>query len=375
MLILKNASFVPFLTEGTDLKKGDVLVKGGLIDSIVPCGTDPGKGYEGAEILDLGGKTLLPGLIDLHCHLFYENIGALMKGNGQPQPEFAINTHCRPAMYVRNFINSGKVKGPRITTSGPIISSNWTTLDTLDIFACGSDGFRDAVRKNFAQGADFIKLYGSGSLMMPSNEPGYPIIESDEIEAAVLVAKRNSSYVSVHAHGKTAIDMCVKAGVHTIEHASMISADTLNYIDDNGLDTALVLTMYAIDEILEEPETYNGKRMHQIMPTIKESLLRAYNDHKNILLGWGTDVSLEKFTSDPMREFRLRKETLGMSNEDILRQATIDSAKIIFQEDKVGSIKAGKYADFVVVDGDPAADISVMYKVPEHVVKGGEIVR
>ena len=396
MLILKNCRFVPFLTEGTDLTEGDVVVRDGLIDSIVPRGTAKAPEGEKAEVLDLAGKTLLPGLIDLHCHLFYENIGALMKGSSQPQPEFAINTlryaqkfldcgyttvrdvgdtHCRPAMYVKRAIEAGKVKGPRITTSGPIISSNWTTLDTLDIFACGSDGFRDAVRKNFAQGADFIKLYGSGSLMMPSNEPGYPIIESDEIEAAVLVAKRNASYVSVHAHGKTAIDMCVKAGVHTIEHASMISEDTLKYIDESGQDTALVLTMYAIDEILEEPETYNGKRMTQIMPTIKESLLNAYNNHKNILLGWGTDVSLEKFTSDPMREFRLRKETLGFTNEDILRQATIDSAKIIYQDDKIGSVRPGKFADFVVVDGDPVSDISVMYKVPEHVVKGGEIVR
>ncbi|MBQ1907394.1 MAG: amidohydrolase family protein, partial [Firmicutes bacterium] len=87
------------------------------------------------------------------------------------------------------------------------------------------------------------------------------------------------------------------------------------------------------------------------------------------------DVSLEKFTSDPMREFRLRKETLGFTNEDILRQATIDSAKIIYQDDKIGSVRPGKFADFVVVDGDPVSDISVMYKVPEHVVKGGEIVR
>ncbi len=155
----------------------------------------------------------------------------------------------------------------------------------------------------------------------------------------------------------------------------MISEDTLKYIDESGQDTALVLTMYAIDEILEEPETYNGKRMTQIMPTIKESLLNAYNNHKNILLGWGTDVSLEKFTSDPMREFRLRKETLGFTNEDILKQATIDSAKIIYQDDKIGSVKPGKFADFVAVDGDPVSDISVMYKVPGHVVKGGEIVR
>ncbi|MBQ3393777.1 MAG: amidohydrolase family protein, partial [Oscillospiraceae bacterium] len=215
----------------------------------------------------------------------------------------------------------------------------------------------------------------SGSLLMVSNEPGYPILEPDEIEAAVLVAKRNSSYVSVHAHGKTAIDMCVKGGVHTIEHASMISEDTLKYIDDTKQDTALVLTMFAIDEILEMPDTYNGKRMWSIIDTIKESLCNAYNNHKGILLGWGTDVALDLYKTDPMREFRLRKEMLGFSNEDILKQATFNSAKIIYQDDRIGSIKEGKFADFVVVDGDPVEDISVMYKVPEKVIKGGEIIR
>ena len=393
MLYLKNCRFIPFLTEGTDLATGDVLVKDDRIEKILPAGSSAPRG---AKVMDLRGKTLMPGLIDLHVHLFYENMDALMKGANQPYPVFAFNSyrysqellndgyttvrdvgdnHSWGAMHLRNMINRGKLTGPRITTSGPIISSNWTTLDTLDIFSCGSDGFRDTVRKSFAKGADFIKLYGSGSLLMASNEPGYPILESDEVEAAVLVAKRNSSYVSVHAHGKTAIDICVKAGVHSIEHASMISEETLKYIDDTKQDTALVLTMYAIDEILEMPDTYNGKRMWSIIDTIKESLTNAYNNHKNILLGWGTDVALDLYKTDPMREFRLRKEMLGFSNEDILKQATIDSAKIIYQDDKVGSIKEGKFADFVVVDGDPVQDISVMYKIPKHVIKGGVVIR
>ena len=391
MLILKNCKFVPFLTEGTDLAEGDVLVNGDKIEKIAPLGTDFGVD---AKVMDLAGKTLMPGLIDLHMHLFYENINALM--NTLPAPQCAINEllyaqemlndgyttirdvgdyHCRAAMHLRNMINSGKVQGPRITTSGPIISSNWTKLDTIDTFTVGKYGFRDTCRKNFAEGADFIKLYGSGSLLLPSNEPGYPLLEPEEIEASVLAAQRNSSYVSVHAHGKTAIDMCVRAGVHTIEHASMISEETLKYIDEHSPDTALVYTMFAIDEILEEPDTYNGKRMWALWDTIKSSLKNAYENHKNILIGWGTDVGLDLFKTDPMREFRLRKEYLDMTNEDILKQATINSAKIIYKDNEIGSIKEGKLADFVVVDGNPVEDLSVMYKIPAHVIKGGEIIR
>ena len=393
MLVLKNCRFVPFLTEGTDALTGDVLCCEGKIEKIMPAGSAV---PEGAEVLDLEGKTLLPGLIDLHVHLFYQVMQDVYTGNAAPQPVVALNQyryaqellhdgyttvrdvgdlHCRGAMHLKNMINAGKLQGPRITTSGPIISSNWTNLDSLDIYACGSDGFRDAVRKNFANGSDFIKLYGSGSLLMESNEPGYPILESDEIEAAVLIAKRHASYVSVHAHGETAVDMCVRGGVHTIEHASMISEDTLKYIDDNHLDTALVLTMFAVDEILEMPDTYNGKRMHALIGKILSCLKNAYDNHKNILIGWGTDVGYELYRTDPMREFRLRSEMLGFTNEDILRQATIDSAKIIYQDHLIGSVKEGKYADFAVVDGDPVQDISVMYKVPAHVIKDGTVIR
>ena len=390
MLVLKNCKFVPFLTEGVDLDCGSVVIEDGLIkeilaaDAVIPAD---------AEVFDVEGKTLLPGLLDLHIHLFYENFQDVTRGNATPAPITTLNAwryaqeflndgyttirdvgdlYCRSSMYIKQMIEAGKLEGPRITTSGPIISSNWMNLDSLDIFACGSDGFRDAARKNFANGSDFIKLYGSGSLLLESNEPGYPILEGDEVEAAVLVAKRHSSYVSVHAHGPTAIDICVRAGVHTIEHASMISEETLKYIDDNNQDTALVPTL---DEILEMPDTYNGQRMLAIIDRIKGSLCNAYQNHKNILIGWGTDVGQPLYRSDPMREFRLRKEMLGMSNEDILKQATINSAKIIRQEDRIGTVKVGKYADFVVVDGDPVADLSVMYKIPDHVIKGGKIIR
>ncbi len=393
MLILKNCRFIPYLTEGTDLNAGDVLVNDGKIEKIAPVGTD--FGVE-AEVMDLEGKTLMPGLIDLHMHLFYENMSSLMNGKGQPAPTMALNClryaqemlkdgyttirdcgdiHSWPAKYVRDFINAGKADGPRIMTSGPIISSNWTTLDTIDVFTCGADGFRDESRKAFAKGADFVKLYSSGSLLMPSNEPGYTILEPEEIEQAVLIAKRNSSYVAAHAHGVTAIDQCVRAGVHSIEHASMITEEILNYIDENKLDTALVYTMYAIDEILEEPETYNGKRMHMLWDRIRGCLKNAYENHKNILIGWGTDVSYDKFITDPMREFRLRKEYLDMSNEDILKQATINSAKIVYKDNEIGSVKEGKAADFVVIDGNPDEDITVMYSVPAHVIKGGKVIR
>ena len=390
-MILKNCGFVPFLTEGTDLTKGDVLVTGNRIAKIAPCGTDFGTEE---EILDLEGKTLLPGLIDIHCHLYYDEYSAIY--DARPDTEHTINAAayaaeflkdgyttvrdcgdkgCRCALHVRRAVEDGRLPGPRITTSGPNITSPWTDHGVKEFHVSGADAFRDATRRNFAYGSDFIKIYGSGSLLSPSNEPGYPIVEPDEYEQIILVAKRHASYAAVHAHGTLAIDMAVKAGVHTVEHASMISEETLRYIEETKQDTALVLTMYAMDEILQQPDTYNGKRMHRLMDKIIGCLKNAYENHKSILIGWGTDVGMKTYVKDPMHEFRLRKEMLGFSNEDILRQATINSAKIIYQDHEIGSIKEGKLADLVVVDGDPVRDISVMYKSPRHVIKDGVLIR
>ena len=93
------------------------------------------------------------------------------------------------------------------------------------------------------------------------------------------------------------------------------------------------------------------------------------------MIGWGTDIVQAAYEQDPGLEFRLRKEWLEYSNEDIIRQATINSAKLMYMDDKIGSVKVGKAADLVVVDRDPVEDITVMYKSPSHVIKKGRLIR
>ncbi|MBS4786360.1 MAG: amidohydrolase family protein [Clostridiales bacterium] len=394
MLILKNCRFVPFLTEGTDLTQGDVLLDGRTIARIAPPDTDFGAD---APVLDLKGKTLLPGLIDMHVHLCMYDDADIVGGAGTliSPCDWTINAvnyaqalldagfttvrdmgdvDCLPAKYVRDAINKGRLTGSRIFTSGPIIESSWTDSTTMGCLADGPMEFRKAARMTMARGADFLKLYGSGSLLMPSNEPGYPIIEPEEIREAVTQARQNSTYVAIHAHGATAIDMAAHEGVHTIEHASMIREDTLAYIEDHYEEIGLVPTLYAFNGILEAPDTPNGVRAHKLLKQIVSSLKSACNQH-HVQIGWGTDVGLKIFEQDPMKEFRLRKEMLDCSNEDILRQATIGSARLMYLDDQLGSIREGKLADLIVVDGDPLADISVLYRKPDHVLKEGVLIR
>lgn len=393
MIILKNCRFVPFLTEDIGFDMGDVLVKDGKIADIKPCGA--AFEADGAEIMDLGGKYLLPGLIDMHIHLcfasdaeiYQENIpdaqraitvirfADCMLNAGYTTIRDAGDALSMPVVYVRNAIDKGELKGPTIKTSGPIIQASWMNGTSLGYYVDGPFEFRKATRKTFANGADYIKLYGSGSLLVPTNIPGYPIIEEEEIKEAVNIAKRNGSYVAIHAHGAEAIDTAARCGVHTIEHASLIREDTLDYIESLPYgEVGLVPTFYALHHIFDEPESYNAKRAEKLIPQMKESLGSAAHNH-NILIGWGTDVTFNVYEKNPMEEFRLRKEMFGYTNEQILKQATINSAKLMYLDDEIGSVKIGKTADLIVVDGDPAADISVMYKVPEHVIKKGELVR
>ena len=102
-------------------------------------------------------------------------------------------------------------------------------------------------------------------------------------------------------------------------------------------------------------------------------LRRAYE--LGVLIGWGTDCSLNAYQKYPYAEFKARKEHLGFSNIDILKQVTVNSAKLLGLEDEIGTLKAGKAADVILVDGDPVADITAMYQPPVHVVKGGVLVR
>ena len=399
MLLLKNCKLIPFLTEGTELTEADVLVDGSKICEILPAGT--GKDGDCEQVIDLQGKTLLPGLIDMHTHLTMVDMNESFGRWGPVSPsKFTINairyaqlylqcgfTTVRdcgdmtsyPTKYVRDAMNKGKLEGPRLRACGPIVESHWEGSDAMPGFdrmnfpVDGPIGFRRAARTLLGDGFDFVKLYGSGSLLMASNEPGYPIIESEEIEEAVRVADLTGTYVAIHAHGATAIDMAARAGCHTIEHASMISDETIKYLKEERPDNGLVLTLYACDEIMWDPTTYNGARMTKLFPTIKKSLQSAYE--AGLTMGWGTDVQMKTFQNEPMREFKIRKETLEFENEEILKQATISSAKLMGLDDIIGTVKAGKEADLVVVDGDPVADISVMYQPPLHVIKGGAVVR
>ena len=263
-MLLKNCHLLPIVTEGVDFTEADVLLDKGVIAQIAPAGT---LDVPGETVMDLAGKTLMPGLIDMHIHLITTDYDYAKLWNYTPaeftvrSTEYAMkllelgyttvrdcgDNPCRTTIPLSRSIDAGRLVGPTIVPSGPIMcptapgTATWLA-ERID----GVDNTRQMVRRNLLLGAKFIKLYGSASMMTPAKETGYPIIEPEEIREAVKIAKNYSTYVSIHSHGARAIDQAVRAGVHTVEHASMISEETLNYIDQNNLDVGIVPTLAVV---------------------------------------------------------------------------------------------------------------------------------
>ncbi|MBP3372382.1 MAG: amidohydrolase family protein, partial [Clostridia bacterium] len=240
----------------------------------------------------------------------------------------------------------------------------------------GPMGMRINARKNIAKGADFLKIYGSGSMMAAGSNPGLPLFMDDEIAEATAVARQKETYVAIHCHGSDAIYQAVRLGCETIEHAS--------FIDDRALDilatkegAGIVPTLSIVVDMIEhtDPNTDYGKRviekMKALVDKIKSHLGHAY-ERGDILIGWGTDVSINSYNRESGAEFRIRKEVYGWDNIEILKQATINSAKLCRIDDVTGSIKVGKCADVILVDGDPVQDLSCMYhNAAKHVFRAG----
>jgi len=397
MLLIKNCRFIPELTEGTALREGDLLIKDGKIEAILPSGAKPCN----AGTIDVNGATVMPGLIDMHVHLFFTHdlqaesllvdpctrsfeclrYAQYLLQIGVTTVRDAGEDEYYPSVAVRNAIDAGIVEGPRVVCAGMTLCPTEAGYDLFRNTTCRVDGvleMRKAVRTNFMKGAQYIKLYGSGSMMAKSGEPGMQIMDEDEICEAVRVASSKGSYCAMHAHGTRAIDSAVRCGVRTIEHASYIGEETLCFMDGRT-DCGIVPTLATLRHIIHntDPNTDYGsyviEKVKASMGDIACHLKNAYKNH-DVLIGWGTDTPIRAYTDDPGMEFRTRKQLLDCTNIDLLKQATINSAKLMGLEDSIGSLKAGKCADMIVVEGDPVSDIAVMYNKPKYVIMNGQIV-
>ncbi|MCI5687948.1 MAG: amidohydrolase family protein [Emergencia sp.] len=395
MLVIKNCRLIPELTEGFDGQMADIVVDGKYISEILPAGT---ANYEGAEVIDGQGMTVLPGFFDLHAHLMFKNqdyYASMMRGQNEYLVDcmeyagvylkhgYTTIRDCGNDFYagiaVRDAVSKGVVKGPHIITSGKIISPvakgnesfgslYWETDDPADML--------HIVRTETAKGVDFIKYMVTGAVLNEGGVPGELITTEEEIRAITDAAEKLGTYVAAHCHGTEGIKLAVKNGIRTIEHASYVDEECVELMLKRK-DLIATVPTYSIAYTLYK-ELYEGGVLPEFVEKSRAACASmaksvAMCEAAGVLVGWGTDLDRQMFERFPGLEFVARNE-MGQPNIESLKEATINSAKIIGEDHLRGTIKTGKYADLAIFSGNPDEDMTVMKNLPKYVLREGSLV-
>ena len=372
--LLQNCRLIPELSGGCTMGLTDILIEDGTISRVAAKGTLPRE----ENTVDCQGKTLMPGLFDMHMHInwayhngeirlddfkiFVESCRSarLYLDNGVTT-ERDLGSARRVAAAVRSAIQADVCVGPRILCSGYILDpvARAVPPDPYNFLRefSGCDELVRAVREEVGGGADVIKLYAPG-------EPCHLLPE--ELRAAVRIASIHHKPVAVHAHDLSAIRMCLDEGAHTIEHGSYIDAECIERLKEEK--SYLVPTLAVLSHEIATPG-YTPEMKKQVLRPLLEAneknIGAAYR--AGLKLGFGTDTPIEELDRLPGMEFRMRKEHCGMENVDLLLQATKYSAEIAGLAGVTGEIREGLCADMILVDGNPDEDISAMYQRPLRV--------
>lgn len=382
-----------------------VIVENNKIINIID-GKDEGE--EGDTFIDLTGHTLMPGLMDMHTHLSYQNSGpaGYMKRFTNNEADYAIGAvnyaeitlmagfttvrnlgdNFNETVALRNAINAGTVPGPRIYTSAKSIATTGGHADPTNSFSSrimGNPGPKDgvingvaearqAVRQRYKDGADLIKITGTGGVLSVAKNGRNPQFMADELEAIVQTAKDYEMTVAVHAHGREGMKRAILAGVDSIEHGT--------YMDDEIFKLMRKHEVYYVPTILAgnfvaEKAKIDGffpaivrPKAATIGPLIQGTFSRAHANGVQIAFGTDSGVSAH---GDNAQEFALMVEA-GMSEMDSIRSATLNTAKLLKIDDELGTVEAGKLADLVAVKGNPVDNIELLQDV-KFVMKDGTV--
>ena len=390
---------------GGELLEGvEVLVEGDRIAEV----SDVPIRSRTAEVIDLQGRTLMPGLIDAHFHALAASpdLGAV-----ENMPASLLAQHARlnlEATLRRGFttvrdaagadyglaraIDAGLVEGPRLFYSGHALTQTGGHGDFRSyesepaICSCGlgarrfstvADGItevRRAAREELRRGATQIKIMGSGGVSSPSDPIGNLQYSEEEIRAIVWEARSWGTYVMAHVYTPEAIRRCLEFGVRSIEHGNLIDTETAAFAADCG--AFVVPTLATYDSL-----TRRGAALG--LPKVSLDKLGSVSDAgvaslevlrgAGVKMGFGTDL-LGAMHEDQLTEFEIRARVLP--SIEILRQATSLNAELLGRPGELGTVVPGALADLIAVDGDPVADLGVLSGQGERitlVMKGGRI--
>ena len=405
-LLFKNCALLDPLVPNL-LTQRDVLV----VDERITKVSETPITTEVDQVIDVQGKTLMPGLIDCHVHVMATQLNLSTQG---VLPDALVMMRAVPimeAMLRRGFttvrdaggagwglkcaIEEGTIDGPRLFTAGRALSQTGghgdprprsDHLQPMSFCGCcfragdigrvvdGVDALRKAVREEFQMGADHIKIMASGGVASPTDPIGAWGYSDDEISAIVAEAKGRQTYVMAHAYTAEAIARAVNLGVRTIEHGNLIDEPTAQLMADKGAYAVPTLVTY---EALANEGAALGFPADSIakIEVVRQAGLTALALLKKagVKMAYGSDLlgATQRLQSD---EFKIRTQI--MSNFEVIQSATVIGAEVLNQVGKLGRIQEGAFADILIVDGNPYEDIGCLLGQGDHidlVMKAGKI--
>ncbi len=385
---------------GKEIAGQCILTDAGKIVRIEACGATP----EGAEKVDWSSYTVLPGLIDLHTHLADAGQSADLAEPIKTSPQATALIGAQNArttllagfttvrdvgtyrgltdVALRDAIARGRVPGPRMFVAGAYITTPGGGGELNGVvpndqlppdMRLGVSSTPEEARKNaeflFDNGVDFLKLIATGAVLAIGTDVNAAELSEEQMRAAVEVAKAHGSYATAHAHGAEGLKSAIRAGAHSIEHASLIDDEGLQMAKDN--DVWLVMDVFNGDYIDEVgtaegwPEEYLQKNRDTTLAQ-RERFAKAVK--MGVKIGYGTDSGVYPHGMNA-RQFAYMVKW-GMSPLQAIRSATLDAATLMGKEGEFGTIAPGKSADIIAVAGDPLKDVRVLESV-SGVIKEG----
>jgi imidazolonepropionase-like amidohydrolase len=380
-----------------------VVVNGRIVE--IARGVVPARVPEGAKRIDLADATILPGLIDMHVHLdgaagmgpyrrleFTDSFGAAVAvGNARAMLDAGFTTvrnlgsSNRNDIGLKQAIDNGYAVGPRVVPAGYALGATGGHADATFLppslekpeegIANGAEGLRDQVRRQRKYGSEVIKVMATGGVFSRNTEPGQQQLSESELRAVADEAHQWGLRTAAHAHGADGIKAAIRAGIDTIEHASLV--------DDEGIRLAAQRprpVWFSMDIFNSEYTQAEGKKNgilednlrkdRDVTATQRENFRKAHRAGVRMVFGSDAGVMPHGTAAGQFR-YMVR---YGMTPLEAIRAATRNAAEALGRTSDVGALAVGRYADIVAVAGDPLADVSVLER-PVAVIKGGERVR
>ena len=365
---------------GFAMERATVIVQGRTI-----CAAGPSRHVSiprGATRIDGRGLTVLPGLIDCHVHLCLGAEPDVVQAIERETPtetlikstqlarqtlEAGITTvrdvgsRDHSIFALKQAIDTGLTPGPRIVGAGLAICMIGGHARFIGQEVEGVEQVREVVRAQIAAGAEVIKVIASGGVLTPGTSPEQAQMTIAELQAAVDEAKRAGRKVAAHAHGSAGMKNAIRAGVHSIEHATLMDEEAAGLMDQHGVYMVPTLSALATTAACRRGCGIPDSALDKAKAMTKRHQASFKQAHRRgLLIAMGTDAGTPfNYHGDNAQELE-RMVALGMSPMETLIASTSSAARLIGIEDKVGTIERGKEADMILIDGNPLRKIELL---------------